>query len=203
MATLNTTNIKHASSGSNNIVLGSDGSTTISNLSGGVGKILQVVTFAKTDASSLTMTTSYQDVSGYSLSITPSATNSKIILSGSIVNNCSDNYGYGQFVRSIGGGSYSVPTNWQGDASSNRTRNQFGSLYRMGGDTSYTAVMQVLPVYAVDTDHNTTSAITYKLQFKSKDNSSRVIYFNRSELDNDSSDRGRACSHLTLMEVAA
>ena len=34
--------------------------------------------------------------------ITPSATNSKIILSGSIVINCSDNYGYGQFVRSIG-----------------------------------------------------------------------------------------------------
>ena len=167
------------------------------------GKILQVVTFAKTDTSSLTMTTSYQDVSGYSLSITPSATNSKIILSGSIVINCSDNYGYGQFVRSIGGGSYSVPTNWQGDASGNRTRNQFGALYRMGGHDAYEYVIQPMSIYAVDTDHNTTSAITYKLQFKTKDSSSRVVYFNRSEVNNDSSDRGVACSHLTLMEVAA
>ena len=41
MATLNATNLKHASSSSNNIVLASDGSTTISNLSK-AGKILQV-----------------------------------------------------------------------------------------------------------------------------------------------------------------
>ena len=170
---------------------------------GDTGKVLQVVSFAKTDTSSLTMTTSYQDVSGYSLSITPTATNSKIILSGSIVLNSSDNYAYGQFVRSIGGGSYSVPTNWQGDASGSRTRNQFGALYRMGGHDAYDYVIQPMSIYAVDTDHNTTSAITYKLQFKTKDTSSRVIYFNRSEVNNDSSDRGVACSHLTLMEVAA
>ena len=51
MATLNATNLKHASSGSNNIVLNSDGSTTISGnatCSGtatgfGGGKLLQVV----------------------------------------------------------------------------------------------------------------------------------------------------------------
>ena len=49
MATLNTTNIKHGSSGSNNIVLGADGSTTISNLSNDVGKILQVKQTVKLD----------------------------------------------------------------------------------------------------------------------------------------------------------
>ena len=52
MATLSTTNIKHASSGSNNIVLAADGSTTISNLSN-AGKILQVVQATTTDVASL------------------------------------------------------------------------------------------------------------------------------------------------------
>ena len=54
MATLNATNLKHASSSSNNIVLAADGSTTISNLSGGVGKILQVVVNNKSDTVSIT-----------------------------------------------------------------------------------------------------------------------------------------------------
>ena len=52
-ATLNTTNLKHASSGSNNIVLAADGSTTISNLSN-AGKILQVIQSTKQDAWSYT-----------------------------------------------------------------------------------------------------------------------------------------------------
>ena len=40
MATLNTTNIKHASSSTNNIVLNADGSTTIPNLSVGPNRNL-------------------------------------------------------------------------------------------------------------------------------------------------------------------
>ena len=56
MATLNATNLKHASSSSNNIVLAADGSTTISNLSNDVGKILQVLENVRSDASSTSMT---------------------------------------------------------------------------------------------------------------------------------------------------
>jgi len=55
MATLNATNLKHASSGSNNIVLAADGSTTISNLSD-AGKLLQVVN-TQTGAMSTSTTT--------------------------------------------------------------------------------------------------------------------------------------------------
>ena len=65
MATLNATNLKHASSGSNNIVLAADGSTTISNLSGGVGKILQVKQTFKNDTAS-TNSGSFADISGFS-----------------------------------------------------------------------------------------------------------------------------------------
>ena len=70
-ATLNTTNIKHASSGSNNIVLASDGSTTISNLSN-AGKIIQVKSATKT-ATASTSSANYSDISGLSITITPSS----------------------------------------------------------------------------------------------------------------------------------
>ena len=81
MATLNATNLKHASSGSNNIVLGSDGSTTISNLSGGVGKILQVVHTIKSNGFSVSASTdNFSDITGLSASITPASSSNKILI---------------------------------------------------------------------------------------------------------------------------
>ena len=50
MATLNTTNIKHASSSSNNIVLASDGKVTFPQ---NTGNILQVVSTTKQDVFSI------------------------------------------------------------------------------------------------------------------------------------------------------
>ena len=81
MATLNATNLKHASSGSNNIVLAADGSTTISGnatCSGtatgfGGGKLLQTIMVEKTDTTSHNDTTTIHDISGMTVSITPSA----------------------------------------------------------------------------------------------------------------------------------
>ena len=63
MATLNATNLKHASSSSNNIVLASDGAVTFSGnatCSGtatgfGGGKVLQVQQTVKTDTASTTV----------------------------------------------------------------------------------------------------------------------------------------------------
>ena len=79
MATLNATNLKHASSGSNNIVLAADGSTTISNLSGGVGKILQVVQTFKKDAFS-TSNSSPTEITGFNASITKTSASNKILI---------------------------------------------------------------------------------------------------------------------------
>ena len=198
MATLNTTNIKHGSSSSNNIVLASDGSTTISNLANR-GKLLQAVYFNKTDASSMSMTETFTDVTGFSLSITPTATNSKIILQGVINYSCEDHYSYGKFVRSIDGGSYADVTNWIGDAASNRIRSMTGNAE---SHTTYDHVN--IPIYAVDDSHNTTDAITYKLQYRGSFNHLSIVgYFNRSETDADSNNGSRAVSHLTLMEIAA
>ena len=81
MATLNTTNLKHGSSGSNNIVLAADGSTTISNLSGGVGKILQHKYVNNGDHLSTGAQSSYPELSSaLRLTITPTASNSIIVI---------------------------------------------------------------------------------------------------------------------------
>ena len=166
---------------------------------GGFGKLLQVVYFNKTDSSSLNMTETFQDVSGYSLSITPTAANSKIILQGVINYSCQDHYSYGKFVRSINGGSYADVTDWIGDAASVRIRSYTGN------QQAHTSYVQVgIPIYLVDDTHNTTNAITYKLQFRGSFNHLGIYgYFNRSETDAESNNGSRAVSHLTLMEIAS
>ena len=85
MSTLLTTNIKHGSSSSNNIVLASDGSTTISNLSNR-GKILQVVSTVTNGAASVSLSNVYANNSSYiyyltslTTTLTTTQTNSKIL----------------------------------------------------------------------------------------------------------------------------
>ena len=179
--------------------IGSDGTLATTATA---GKILQVVNMVKTDAVSLLMSTNYQDISGFTISITPEFANSKIILAGSIILDSWVQYSFGKFVRSINGGSYSSPTGWLGDAAGSRTVSQFGNNYRApsGPDALNPCPMSI---YAVDTDHNTTNTINYKLQYKNHSGTSYYIYFNRSHNDADANYSPRSCSHLTLMEVAA
>ena len=78
MATLNTTNIKHGSSSSNNIVLASDGKVTFPQ---NTGNILQVVSTNNTTQVSTNNTSlSSPTDSGMSVVITPSSTSSKILV---------------------------------------------------------------------------------------------------------------------------
>ena len=166
--------------------------------------VIQTVNMVKTDAVALQMTTSYQDVSGFTISITPEFANSKIILAGSIVLESHQQYCFGKFVRSINGGSYSSPTGWLGDAagSVNRTVSQFGNNFRSPGSPD-ALTPSPMAIYAVDTDHNTTNTINYKLQYKNHIGTSYFIVFNRSHSDVDQNFAPRSCSHLTLMEIAA
>ena len=86
MATLNTTNLKHASSGSNNIVLASDGSVTIPTLtatslttSSSFGKLRQYKILSKTNHSSITGTTPTL-IPDFSITITPTASDSIMVV---------------------------------------------------------------------------------------------------------------------------
>ena len=80
-ATLNTTNIKHASSGSNNIVLASDGSVNIPTLTTNstFGDLRQYKILSKTSKSSITGTTPTV-IPDFSITITPTASDSIMVV---------------------------------------------------------------------------------------------------------------------------
>jgi len=159
MATLNATNLKHASSGSNNIVLNADGSTTIAS---GAGKILQVVQTVKKSFFSTTTTGSGVDVTGASVTITPSSSSNKILVS------CSGYYGNGNndsfaslyLTRVLDG---STDTGIAvGDTRGTSTRATMGAGLRNGGGDSST-VARHFGCEFLDSP-NTTNAVEYKLR---------------------------------------
>jgi len=102
MSTLATTNIKHASSSSNNIVLNSDGSTTIAS---GAGKILQIV--EGSTSTQVTTTSATWVASNLTASITPASTSNKVFVTAvpSTWQSVSDSVVYVTIFRSTDGGS--------------------------------------------------------------------------------------------------
>ena len=139
---------------------------------------------------------------GFSVTITPSAANSKILVKGMINHSNRVNHTGGRFVRSVGG-SIAVPTGWVGDASSSRSQSSIGNTY----DLWYAGVDSnaALPFEMIDDSHNTTSAITYKLQWISPYSQQPTLYLNRSGSGsgNYSYTAAYLPSTLTVMEVAA
>ena len=192
MATLNATNLKHASSGSNNIVLAADGSTTISNLSGGVGKILQVVSTTKTNTFSSSTINAFVDITGISVSITPSATSSKILVLYDTQMSGTELF-FIQLVR----GSTAIKV---GDSdSANRIE------CTLGGDKQEENADKVAAISGHFLDSpSTTSATTYKLQGRVfNGGGSGSFSVNKPSNDSNSTYTGRGASTITVIEVAA
>ena len=192
MATLNATNLKHASSSSNNIVLASDGSTTISNLSGGLGKILQVKQAVKSDKQTIQSQT-LVDITGMSVSITPSSTSSKILVNYSLVVFANVVYYTMRLVRD------SDSTIFIGDqnpSATSQSRGSFGTY-----QASYVNAMTVAQSF-LDSP-NTTSATTYKLQAHCPYSSSYIIGINTSPQQDNYTYMTNCVSTITAMEVAA
>lgn len=181
MSTLATTNIKHASSSSNNIVLGSDGSAYMP------GHIIQVVSATKTDTFSLTSTTSFTDITGLSVNITPSSTSSKILIMLYLVAS-QENVPCTRIVRD----STAIGI---GDAASNRI--QCTAMIREGNQY---ASSPGTPIF-LDSP-STTSQITYKAQI-APEQTGNTVYVNRSHHDQDNVSGHRTISSITVMEVAA
>jgi len=184
MTTLNVTNIKHASSSTNNLVLNSNGSVT------GAGKILQVIQTVKTDFLSTTSAT-YVDV--VSASITPSSTSSKILTMFHAME-CTDSGDGNTYSRYLLlRGSTSIYT---GDAAGSAGG---GSSGRYGRQGSYNTD----PVQIMYLDSpSTTSATTYKVQFNSTRGSSWRVSVGGS-YSTDFAGYTRVPTNLILMEVSA
>ena len=156
---------------------------------GGGGGIVQIKSTTKTNTFSTT-SHSFTDVTGLSVSITPTSTSSKIFIiayvTGQGNSNARENFKLLRNSTEI----------CQGDAAGNRPR-CFGAIYAIGDhETPRTTTVNFLD------SPNTTSAITYKIQV-SNGNSSGSVHVNRANDDTDSVAHARTASTITVMEVSA
>ena len=182
--------------GTNGQVLKTDGSGNLSFGADTGGKILQVVSTAKTDTTSQSSAT-YAAISGLQPSITPSSTSNKVLITIDLKLGFSDTGADVnlQLFRSVGGSETQI---YLGDTSGSKTRVFFGGQNSGQSDTT-----TVIPVSSTFLDSpNTTSAVTYLVKWR-VERSSTYLYLNRSGDDTNNSTYFRAASSITVMEVAA
>ena len=157
--------------------------------SGVGGKVLQVVSATKTDTASSSSST-FADITGLSVSITPSSASNKILVIG-YINGAWDN-ALAKIGTRIMRDSTAIAI---GDTAGSRIRLS-GYLYaNIQSDSPF-----VISVNYLDSP-SSTSSLTYKWQFSSLDNTG-VVYVNRSGADSDSTIQARTASGITVMEIA-
>ena len=151
------------------------------------GKILQVLQTTKTNTFS-TSSQSFVDVTGLSVSITPSSSSSKILVIASLALGNNGTHSDARLMRNTTAIAI-------GDASSSRTRSTFHLSSVSNTD---------IPTHSITwlDSPATTSATTYKMQVAVPYSSSYVIYVNRGADDSNASYSGRLVSSITVMEVA-
>lgn len=152
------------------------------------GAVLQVASTTKTDTFTMSSST-YTDVTGLSVSITPTSSTSKILVSYSI-SGSQDNavtMAYARLMRD------STPIAI-GDASGSRIQCTT-NWYANGIYTAINTSISHLDSPA------TTSSITYKVQVRNE--ASGTVYINRSSNDTNGVSGPRSVSTITVMEIAA
>ena len=195
--TLPKTSIDFSTAGTDGQFLKTNGSGTLSFADAGGGKILQVVGASKTDTASASVaTTAFWDT-GFTVTITPSAATSKVLLLGMITASTDDDQALDtQLRRKIGSASVAALTGANADAASNRPQ-----FHAMGIHHKSTWVANIHINY-LDSP-NTTDAVIYSFQLHHGSGSTRTMYLNRHHDDQDNTERGRYTSHLTAIEVGA
>lgn len=156
------------------------------------GSILQTKSFTLT---STTTTTSDGFVdTGLQLAITPSSASSKILITGFI--NVGASY-FKTYVRLLRDSTVlSV-----GDAASNRPQ-VYGASHPGGSDWDEYGVTSIA-LNLLDSP-NTTSSVTYKVDFRPYQHTATTSFINRSSADRDNADYDeRSISVMTLQEIAA
>ena len=158
----------------------------------GAGAILQVQSVTKTDAFTSSSTASWTDVTGLSVSITPSSSSNKILVLYDLSWNTGDAHASCRLLRD----STLIKV---GDTASNRTR----STGHLNGTNTYDQydIEQIAGTF-MDSP-SSTSSLTYKWQVATVHSSSYTIYVNRTPNDGDLNYNGRTASSITVMEIAA
>ena len=190
-----------------------NGSGTISGLStGGIsdtkavaiaaqpaGSILQMVNVQKTNYSTLS-NTSFTDIPGLSLSITPLFSNSKIIVTLTCtIGHKNNEYGSIKIVQNSSGSFADIDV---GDAfnSDNGSAMTPGNIATDDPTNNYGNYKIFTGSCTIIHTPGTTNTVTYKAQYKTNYNSSTGIYINRS-FDINNTIRSQGTSSITVMEV--
>ena len=179
------------SGGANRVLTLPDADATLLSSASSVGKILQVVQTFKTDITSGSGSQgNFQDISGLSVSITPTSSSNKILVTFSV------QFGVGSTGTPVG---MRLERDGTGigiaDASGSRMRGTVAeqTTYSNANNTVRLATSQFLD------SPSTTSSVTYNVAI----HSSNTWYINRSEEFETSNNHSVGTSFITAMEVAA
>ena len=156
----------------------------------GGGKILQVVQTFKSDTTSISTIDTWTDISGMSVSITPSSSSNKILVTANL-NTCASAESYYILRLEKGGTAIAL-----GDASGGRSRGYFGQRSPNHGESIDNSVINFLDTAG------STSAITYNVAWYIAFQSGSSLYLNRSQYDANQDYAPRMSSTITAMEVA-
>ena len=149
-----------------------------------------------TAATAVSTDTTYVNPAGFSHTITPTSASNHILVTFNVCYASMQQYASHQIRRTIGG-SEVIPSNTRGDGAGSRRRGIDGMNYHLPGDSHGQAVTTMT---FLDTSHNTTSEITYKLYIQSY-NATYQFNYNRSYNDDDAAYTYRGMSTITIQEI--
>ena len=159
---------------------------------GGFGAVVQVVQTVKKDRTTIQSTT-LVDISGMSVTITPTSASNKVLIKYSIIAFTNNQYWNMRLVRG------SDTTIFIGDENASATSQSRGSFG--GYMTSYVDGRCVAQEF-LDSP-NTTSATTYNLQAHLPYSSSYILGINNSPTQDNYTYMSNCVSTITAMEIAA
>jgi len=151
------------------------------------GSVIQTVQTVKTDTFTTT-SSSFTDVTGLSVSITPTSSTSKILILCDVGASCQN--GTGMLIRLLRGST----AIYIGDAASNRPL----TYSQIDGASSLYSVFRCTAIY-LDSPA-TTSSTTYKIQISNSASGTSAV--NRTQQDRDTSlYDARTASSITVQEI--
>ena len=155
------------------------------------GAVLQVLSVTKTDTFTTTSAT-FVDVTGLSVSITPTSATSKILVLAMVSGHAQVSGCFLNGTLARGGTALGL-----GDASGSLTRTMSASNYGQDSGGMFSMHLNFLDSPA------TTSATTYSVQVNTSNHTGgQTVYINRSQQDSGTT-RARGSSTITVMEIAA
>jgi hypothetical protein len=156
----------------------------------GAFRVLQVVSTTKVDTFT-TSSTTFTDITGLDVTITPSSASSQILVFAQI--NASNDTTIAWLQLNLVRGSTAIDV---GTAVGSRTATSAQVDYFSGGG----GAVITTPLIFLDSPA-TTSATTYKIQ--GRNTSAGTSYVNRSKGDTDAATQGRFASTITVLEISA